>query len=71
MFEAEHPDTLLVEALQSLDPVLRYPVVLVGQPELICRRVTIRRLRLMGESPDQFPSEVELTDGLERSQELE
>jgi hypothetical protein len=62
---AEHePDNKLAAALECLEPVLRLPLFLVEQQWLVSKRVTARRLLLMGESSDPAPEEITLSEAL-------
>ncbi len=61
IFEANAPDSLLVSALNALEPLLRLPLFLVEEQRMVKRQLVARRLLLMGESLDPMPEEIDLS----------
>lgn len=63
VFKEHAPDKLLSTALESLEQFLRLPLFLVEQQWLVSKKITARRLLLMGESADPAPEEITLNEG--------
>lgn len=63
VFKEREPDQKLSAALVSLEELLGLPLFLVEQQWLVSKKVTARRLLLMGESADPAPEEITLNEG--------
>ncbi len=66
IFKEHSPDEALKIALGALDSIFRLPLFVVEEQHLEGRKITARRLLLMGESQDPLPEEIEINAGFER-----
>jgi predicted HTH transcriptional regulator len=66
IFLEHSPNEDLKIALETLDPIFRFPMFVVEEQRVESKKYIARRLLLMGESEDPLPEEIEINTDLER-----